>query len=213
MDSRGLYIVSAKDFTIFIEGEQLSNENKVLFKNYANKYLKYLVKFEKASSEVINIKESHLTGRANKEENFEVRKIMENLFPESIGNYFCINEKFNYYFEKEEIKPKILSDLTLNQIEKKIEKKVFVYPDFSKNNPLDIDDFDSEEMIIILVKDENKAKMYRWKKNDDLEETEVEEYSQKCIKNFFGKQFNNKSLEVNEELFQEESDEFLNYLS
>lgn len=94
-----------------------------------------------------------------------------------------------------------------------IRKKVYCYPDYRENNVLDIDDFDSNDMIIILLENSDKNTMYIWKKEEFEDQEEMNTYIENVKQDFFDpSELENLTLEIIEIEPYNESDDFLKLL-
>lgn len=94
-----------------------------------------------------------------------------------------------------------------------IRKKVYCYPDYRENNVLDIDDFDSNDMIIILLENTDKNVMYIWKKEEFEDQEEMNTYIENVKQDFFDpSELDNLTLEIIEIEPYNESDDFLKLL-
>lgn len=86
-------------------------------------------------------------------------------------------------------------------------KRILVYPETESSTFLDIEDFDQNEMIVILVEYEEKNKMYIWKNTENLDEDEIDEYLIQVKDKFFG--CDSDFVDEIVETPYEESEEFL----
>lgn len=97
-----------------------------------------------------------------------------------------------------------------------IRKKVYCYPNYTDNNVLDIDDFDENDLIIILLENKDMNTMYIWKKEEFEDQDEFNNYIENVKKDFFSDMEDVGSeslpLDIIEEEHPNESDDFLRLL-
>lgn len=93
------------------------------------------------------------------------------------------------------------------QEEEKVRKRVLVYPEKEKNTFLDVDDFDQNELIVILVEKSKTKFAYVWRSSESIDSTTLNKYLLEIQEKFFG-QGNLDGIKIIYETPYEESEEF-----
>lgn len=213
----------------------ISEENLEKFRTKAIDYLKYLCSFEKAVKNAKTIYEADLTSDKSslktmksilkdcKSKSFTtVNENWNYWFDKRIPKVNKELESNNSSLKINSVTPMKLN-LNANLINKKntltnicedeaedskekLRKKVLVYPDKDSHVILDVEDFDQNELIVILVEDNGIKKVFIWKSNDEFDEDLLNDYVNSCQAKFWE---DNKDVKLIYETPYDESEEFL----
>jgi hypothetical protein len=214
----------------------ISEENLEKFRTKAIDYLKYLSQYEKASKNAKTIYEADLS--TDKNSTRTMRAILKDCKTNSFTtvnetwNYWfekVKNKSFNNKEAENSEQSKINSfaplkmNLNLEQLGKKntnnkreeenenfeSKKKVLVYPNKDSHVVLDVEDFDQNELIVILYQENSNKKVYIWKSNEDFDEDVLNEFVNSCQEGFWD---DTTDAELIYETPYDESEEFLSLI-
>lgn len=214
-DKRGIFLVNDNERIFILYGSMIAKEQRKVFENYAEFYIRLLQDYEGAPRDVTRIEGSEIENQSVDETNEDCINF-KSLFPNNSDKLTGISEKWDNWYTFNGIttfkNKKVENDLSTQNAEQILKKEFYVYPSKQPTSIFDLDDFDSlaDDVVLCLCQQSQSYRVFVWKNEDNnlYEVEEIDVYVSEMIEQFFGDDSKGK-VQIFQEYAFKESDDFL----